>query len=157
MSEALTAGSDTAGHLTRLIYRSHSKIASPVMREELGKILRVARKNNAASGVTGVLMYYDDWFAQALEGPGDAVHAIFAKIKADDRHNSIEIKTDEPVTTRVFARWAMASVGEHGDKDTPLMPSAGGVTEGEEWKPTPEQEEVLAVLRDSSRGYGRGA
>ena len=153
MSNSSTAGSQ----LVRLIYRSHSRIPEDGMKQELGKILRAARKNNAAQGVTGALMYYDTWFAQALEGPAEAVHGIFAKIKADDRHNAIEIKADGPVTERVFARWAMANVGEHGDPDTPMVPSAGGVSEGSQWKPTPAQEAVLGVLRDQSRGYGKSA
>ncbi len=143
--------------LVRLIYRSHSKIPHETIRQQLGDILKKARKNNAASGVTGALLCYDNWFAQALEGPKDAVHDIFSKIQADDRHNALEVKSDEPTTSRVFARWAMANVGEHGDPDTPLMPTHEGVSEGSAWHPSPEQEAVLAQLRESSRGYGKGA
>ena len=151
------AGPCTGSDLVRLIYRSHSKISRDTIRQQLGDILTKARKNNAATGVTGALMYYDNWFAQALEGPKDAVHEIFSKIRADDRHNAIEVKSDEPVVSRVFARWAMANVGEHGDPDTPLVPTQDGVSEGSAWHPSPEQEAVLAQLRDTSRGYGRSA
>ena len=143
--------------LVRLIYRSHSKIPKEKFKQELGDILRAARANNSARGVTGALMYYDDWFAQALEGPKEAVHGIFGKIKADDRHNAIEIKQDEPVPSRVFGRWAMANVGEHGDPDMPLVATAEGVREGARWSPTADQEAVLTILRDGSRGYGKGA
>lgn len=145
------------GQLVRLIYRSHSKIVPENIGEELGNILRAARKNNAACGVTGALMYYNEWFAQALEGPHDAVEGIFGKIKGDRRHNTIEVAETTEVGSRAFARWAMASVGEHGDPDTPLIASPSGVVEGAAWKPTAEQEAVLKVLRDASRGYGRGA
>ena len=111
MSDTEATATQVNSDLVRLIYRSHSKIPHESIRQQLGDILKKARKNNAASGVTGALLYYDNWFAQALEGPKEAVHSIFSKIKADDRHKAVEGTADEPVTSRVFAGGAMASVG----------------------------------------------
>lgn len=145
-----------AADITRLIYRSRSKISEATFAQELGTILLAARRNNKAKGVTGALMYYEGKFAQALEGPNAAVHEIFARIKADDRHDAIEIKAEDKVQDRVFSRWAMASVGEHGDPDTPLLAHRDGVAAAEAWKTTPDQEAVLTTLRDATRGYGRG-
>ncbi len=141
----------------RLIYRSHSRIPDVTERQELGNILRTARANNAASGLTGALLLYDRWFAQVLEGPQDSVMAVFDRIRADTRHDAVEIREQSPAAPRLFTRWAMANVGEHHEPDTPLTATRDGIAEGAPFVPTPAQDAVLAVLRDLTRGYGRGA
>lgn len=145
-----------SGDLVRLIYRSRNEIPPAQFRQELGKVFLSARRNNKEKGVTGALMFYENAFAQALEGPKDAVRALFDKIKHDDRHSAIEITSDGPVDARVFGKWAMANIGEHGDPDTPLIAHGDGVAASESWKTSPEQDAVLTVLRDATRGYGRG-
>ena len=148
---------DTTGteDLVRLIYRSRNEIAPDNFKQELGKVFLCARRNNKGQGITGALMYYDNTFAQALEGPAAAVRSLFQKISADARHSAVEVKEDKPVESRVFSRWAMANVGEHGDADTPLIAHGDGVAASEAWKTTAEQEAVLTMLRDATRGYGR--
>ncbi len=141
----------------RLIYRSHSRIAGNSEGQEFGRILRVSRANNAASGVTGALMFYDDWFAQVLEGAEAAVRSLFARISVDVRHDNVQVSEQGRVAGRLFSRWAMAHVGEHGSPDIPLTATSGGVAKAAEWHPTAEQERVLTRLRDLTRGYGIGA
>ncbi len=143
--------------LFRLIYRSHSRIPETARGEELGRILRVARTNNAALGITGALMLYGRWFAQALEGPEAAVLGLFDKIRRDPRHDAVAVSTQGHVPARVFARWAMAHVGEHGSADIPLTATQSGVQPAASWMPSDEQEAVLGNLRDLTRGYGIGA
>ena len=149
--------SAASGTVFRLIYRSHSRIPAASESEEFGRILRVARRNNAAMGVTGALMFYDRWFAQALEGGEDAVFGLFDRIKTDPRHDAVEIRQQGDVPARAFARWAMAHVGEHGSPDIPLSATGAGVSEGAAWTPTAAQDGVLILLRDLTRGYGIGA
>lgn len=142
----------------RLIYRSHSRIPTSADREELGKILRSSRANNAQRGVTGALLMYDGWFAQVLEGSREQVRQLFDRIKADPRHDAVVVHDEGEVEAPVFARWAMADVSEHGEADVPLIATATGVVDGGAWKTaTPAQEEVLVKLRDLTRGYGRGS
>ena len=50
----------------------------------------------------------------------------------------------------------MAKVGEHGEPDIPLIATKNGVAEAAARGSTPEQERVLNLMRDSTRGYGRG-
>ena len=140
----------------RLIYRSHSKLAD---KDEAGlaDILRAARTNNAALGVTGALMLYDDWFAQVLEGPQAVVEGLYAKIKQDARHDSIRLNEAAPVPKRLFGKWAMAVVAEHHEPDMPLVATTGGLAQGAPWKVSLEQEAILTRLRDMTRGYGRGS
>ena len=152
VKEAIVA----SGPCYRLIYRSHSKLAA---NDEAGlaDILKVARAKNAALGVTGALMLYDDWFAQVLEGPQDNVEALYAKIKQDPRHEAIRLNEAGPVSQALFGKWAMAVVAEHHEPDMPLVATSGGLAQGAPWRVTLEQEAILTRLRDLTRGYGRGS
>ena len=160
---ALSADAQSAvkDSVFRLIYRSHSRIPDEEATRGLADILRVSRAHNAESGVTGALMLCGKWFAQVLEGPEDAVRRTFNRISADKRHDQVAIREDGTVAARVFSRWAMANVGEYGQADSPMLPVKSGagesvqwsVAEGAQWKVTPEQEPVLATLRELTRDY----
>jgi Sensors of blue-light using FAD len=141
----------------RLIYRSKSLITAGKLDEELGSILRAARQKNAERGITGALLLYDDWFAQTLEGEEAEVRAIYALIEKDKRHGSIQLREEGLSASRIFPRWAMAMVGEHGSPDIPLMATASGTTEGGARHTTAEQDKILEIMRDATRGYGRGS
>lgn len=161
MTNAQTAASADNGVLPavvfRLIYRSHSLIPAAEVQAELGHILRVARARNAESGITGALLIYDDWFAQTLEGEETAVRALFAKIAADPRHDTVELREEGIAPARVFSRWAMAMVAEHGNPDIPLTAISGGIAAAGARHTTPGQEQILTLMRDATRGYGRGS
>ena len=140
----------------RLIYRSHSLLDAE---DEAGlaDILTIARHKNHDLGVTVALMLYDDWFAQVLEGPQAVVEALFARIKADPRHDCIRLNEAAIVPKHLFSKWIMAVVAEHHEPDHPMVATTGGLVEGAPWKVTPEQEAILTRLRDLTRGYGRGS
>lgn len=144
----------------RLVYRSRSLLpeGKEANEEGLAEILRVARTNNRKLGVTGALVLYEhkQRFAQVLEGPEADVKELLDRIKADPRHDNVEVCAAEMVPARLFTRWAMALVVEHGEPDVPLVATAGGMSEAAPWRVTPEQESVLTQLRDLTRGYGRG-
>ncbi len=144
----------------RLVYRSRSLLpeGSGAGEQGLAEILRVARTNNRKLGITGALVLYEhkQRFAQALEGPEADVKALLARIKADPRHDNVEVCEAEMVAAQLFNRWAMALVVEHGEPDVPLVATSGGISEAAPWRVTPEQESVLTQLRDLTRGYGRG-
>ena len=152
-TEAAAAASEP---IFRLIYRSHSLVPAAAQDGELGNILRVARANNGARGITGALLVYENWFAQTLEGPEALVRELFSKIKRDKRHDTVEVRSEGVAEARVFSRWAMARVAEHGDPDIPLIATTGGVAVAASRTSTPDQESVLDIMRDATRGYGRG-
>ncbi len=156
MSDTRTAPAETET-IFRLTYRSHSRIPPAQEPRELAEILRVARARNAERGITGALMFYDRWFAQALEGPRAEVMALFDRIRADPRHEAVQVAAQGDVAGRVFSRWAMAHVGEHGEPDIAMTTTRDGLAEGAAWRSSPEQDLVLTTLRDMTRGYGRGA
>ena len=76
--------------------------------EELADLLAVSRRNNASTGITGLLMYESRLFMQALEGPRAAVEALFQKIIRDPRHAEVQIICEDHIQNRYFGPWRMA-------------------------------------------------
>jgi hypothetical protein len=74
---------------------------------QLQQLLSVARKNNTALGVTGVLLHEAGSFFQVLEGTPESVQPLYEKICADSRHSRIAKLIDEPIEARDFADWSM--------------------------------------------------
>jgi hypothetical protein len=72
-------------------------------------ILKASRRNNAAAGVTGLLLYDGRRFLQALEGETAQVHAVYERIKADNRHRAVVLLSTKEVTARAFGEWSMAA------------------------------------------------
>jgi len=71
------------------------------------EILAISRRNNAAVGVTGMLLSCGDNFLQVLEGDEAAVDETFARIGRDRRHRKVDILQRLPAERRMFADWSM--------------------------------------------------
>ena len=99
--------------LYSVAYISHSRLDDLVLdtRVEIEKILQVAQRRNAASDVTGALMFNDRMFTQVLEGDEGAVHAIFSSIERDARHRDIAVLETGNIVRRSFPVWSMAYAG----------------------------------------------
>ena len=91
--------------MQRLLYISTSR--GPIVQTALDAILRVSRRNNAAVGITGLLVTGGTRFLQVLEGEPDVVAATFARISADPRHFAIVRLANQTVDQRTFANWQM--------------------------------------------------
>ncbi len=77
-------------YLFRLIYYSKNSAVNPDdphLRADLKDILETAKRNNMASGVTGALLFNQEYFAQVLEGDRKAVSETFCRIIKDPRHS----------------------------------------------------------------------
>ena len=136
----------------RLVYRSQSRIDAGESKTELGGIFTTARRNNKQLGITGALVITDDAFAQALEGDEASVRELYGTICEDPRHENVTLIEAGTVSDRVFGRWAMAKVAEDGGPDIRVMSNAAKgslVLTSPDGHVTPEQETVLAVMRDS--------
>lgn len=83
----------------------------------LESILRVSRRNNAAVGVSGLLVVGGKRFLQALEGPADAVEQVFERIAQDQRHRAIVMLSRKSVDRRLFGQWAMGYRAGHATHD----------------------------------------
>ena len=75
---------------------------------DLDSILETAQYRNAANGLTGLLVFTGVQFMQLLEGPKEAVEAIFEAICADPRHHAVARLIAEPTHERSCPNWAMA-------------------------------------------------
>lgn len=74
---------------------------------QLDSILEASRENNPRHGVTGLLLYHDLRFFQALEGPRAQVEEVYIRIATDRRHKRCLVLEFRPVETRIFERWSM--------------------------------------------------
>lgn len=91
--------------LSRLVYVS---AAAPLLRRsDLIEIGRTAKRKNAGLRITGLLLHVEGEFFQVLEGPGDAVESVFAKISRDERNEWVTPLLRERPFRRVFRTWSM--------------------------------------------------
>lgn len=134
----------------RLTYRSHSLLAADTRREVLGELFSHARAKNKQHEITGALLITPEWFVQTLEGDESAVQALFERIESDPRHDQVVTIAADTVPERVFGRWSMAKVGMDGGSDTPLIAHEKGISAAAAKTTTPEQEALLASMRDAA-------
>jgi hypothetical protein len=76
-------------------------------RDELIELLERSRRNNAARGVTGMLLYHDGSFLQVLEGTPVAVESLYARIGQDPRHTDKILLFRHEDVERTFGEWTM--------------------------------------------------
>jgi hypothetical protein len=102
--------------LRQLLYVSSSNPAGTKV--ALDPIYDASRHNNAIDGVTGLLLSDGRRFVQVLEGSDEAIESTMSRIRADRRHNRIEVLRDAQVPAREFGYWSMAdrSRGERADE-----------------------------------------
>lgn len=101
--------------MIRLLYISTAR--QQVSPEDLADILRTSRRNNAAAGVTGLLVVGGRRFLQALEGPDLEVRKTYDRIARDPRHFAVVQLAREEIVERQFSAWSMGAQagGRPGD------------------------------------------
>jgi hypothetical protein len=75
---------------------------------ELRALLRGARRHNEQAGITGLLLYKDGNFMQALEGEEAAVLGLYARLQSDRRHRGVLTLDSGHAEARQFPDWSMA-------------------------------------------------
>ena len=115
----------TSSPLLRVVYVSRSLLPEPDAEAELERILVRAHRGNAALGITGALLFSEDCFAQALEGPPETVEAVFEAIQCDPRHTEVVVLEAAPVPAREFGAWSMAYAGRRRDAEARFAALAG--------------------------------
>lgn len=89
-----------SGALHRLVYMS---TAVGVLRaEELDRIYLRAKTTNVRAGITGLLLFYDGVFLQALEGPAAGVMSLAERLRRDRRHSGMITLESHPIEHRAF-------------------------------------------------------
>lgn len=82
-------------------------------------------RNNSILDVTGALYFDGRQFVQVIEGPGDAIDTLWARLLADPRHCDLRMLARAPLRDRRFPAWRMKMVdgaafgplGNHFDYD----------------------------------------
>ena len=69
-----------------------SAAVAPFSERELTELLTIARVNNGRLGVTGMLLYHEGSFLQALEGDERVLDVLFTKISKDKRHLPVNFR-----------------------------------------------------------------
>ena len=85
---------------------------------DLARLVGQASRNNNANDISGMLLYYDGSFMQALEGPEEAVLACVERIQKDPRHHGMIPILKQKIQHRNFQGWAM------GCENADLLPLA---------------------------------
>ena len=91
--------------LISLIYVSSALV--PFSKGDLTILLETSRRNNALIDVTGMLVYRDGNFMQAIEGEEQTIHKLQEKIECDPRHGGLITLLTQRIETRQFPEWSM--------------------------------------------------
>ena len=94
--------------LVRLLYVS--KPVGPITTYVTNSILEESIVNNKEADITGVLCQGSGLDMQVIEGQRSVISALFARIMADRRHNTVEILSIEEIKQRRYGQWSMALV-----------------------------------------------
>lgn len=131
-----------------LVYVSAANNQSPNF--DVGEILRQSRRNNAEHGITGMLLYSDGNFMQALEGDVEAVEQTFTRIQRDERHTGVIVLTQFDIAKRQFAEWSMAfrSPNELSSQEQTELASSL-----RKWTAAPDTTEVSSMVRRLLRSF----
>ncbi len=84
-----------------------SRAAGPMSAADLLALLLQSRTDNAARGVTGMLLYGNGTFLQVIEGDDPVVDDLITRISKDSRHHGIQFLSRIPVLHRQYSDWTM--------------------------------------------------
>jgi hypothetical protein len=99
----------TTEDICNFLYCSHA--TAQMNDSELQRILEKSKINNAAQGITGLLVYGGGMFLQWLEGPRDKVEALMRRLEHDPRHEAVvSLQRLDGLKERLYPTWAMHSV-----------------------------------------------
>jgi hypothetical protein len=100
-----------------------SQFAQALSQDDVDAIAAQSEHNNREADVTGVLMASGNLFFQVLEGPAEAVDALYEKIQQDPRHRHVVLLgSEESVVERLFPDWAMKAISLEESRAARLEP-----------------------------------
>ena len=73
----------------------------------LKRLLVKARAKNSKRNITGMLIYKEHEFIQALEGDEEEVDKLYSIIKTDPNHKNLTILSNKRIVERSFSAWSM--------------------------------------------------
>lgn len=94
-----------SNHIYQLVYISAAE--NNFTEKELQQLLIRARQNNKILGITGMLLFHEGSFIQALEGKKELVEKLYEKIGQDQRHSETRVIFRGELKERDFDSWSM--------------------------------------------------
>jgi len=73
----------------------------------LGEILQQAQKNNTVNGVTGMLVFNNNYFLQTIEGPRAQINRLLYGLIIDQRHHDLQLLETRELKHREWSEWSM--------------------------------------------------
>ena len=91
--------------MIQLSYLSAAR--DPMSAEDLLALLEQCLANNPRRGITGLLLYGNGTFLQALEGEETVIDTLYEAIERDPRHKSIKFLYRKAIERRQYPDWGM--------------------------------------------------
>ena len=82
--------------------------------EDIATIISKARILNKKNGVTGSLIFHNNFFFQLIEGPKKNILRLYENIKRDTRHSDVKTIWNGPKPKRDFDHWSLAFLSDDG-------------------------------------------
>lgn len=101
--------------LRRILYISRA--TEGFTEHRLRQIIATAQLNNRRRDLSGVLAVGKGLFAQVLEGAPADIAQTLEQIRADSRHDDVQLVSDSVTRARLFDRWSMALLVEDAAAD----------------------------------------
>lgn len=108
----------------QVLYRS--TVTKPLTNQELLDLLEQARSFNLEHQITGMLLYSEGQFVQAIEGREEVIRPLYERIQRDSRHREIETVGEGRLPAHQFSEWSMDfGYACEADGTTPPLPLPG--------------------------------
>jgi adenylate cyclase len=99
-----------------------SEFAETLTHQDIKQIVRQASENNAEEDITGILIASGRIFFQVIEGPTNAIDALYSRILSDERHTNVLLLNSEWGVTRIFPDWALKHVDVNAESISQAEP-----------------------------------
>ena len=84
-----------------------SRANQDVSANDFNEILQQAQQNNAANGITGMLVFNKTYFLQTIEGPRAQINHLLSELLADRRHHDLQVIETREIKHREWSQWSM--------------------------------------------------
>lgn len=94
--------------------RNQVKLSGASMREMVRDLLAACNKYDRVSGLTGALVFNENFFLQAMEGERAVISDQLWSLATDSRHNGLVLVSARNIERRDFEGWMVGFAG-HSD------------------------------------------
>ena len=89
-----------------IIYKSKAQPSFNIT--EVKEMLQGAKVFNREHNITGIIVYYDTYFIQLIEGNKEIIESLYKNIKSDKRHYNVDTILCKESKKSLWNTWSMA-------------------------------------------------